>query len=207
MIEVNSDGSLDVRSGLLFNYLQMVFNQFKRKFNIEHLEEKPEEGFRKFTYDFERQNELIECNVVCVLMTALFFEAYIYDYCVRKKSSSYFKKYLDKLDPVAKWVIGTKLFSPIAMNEDSHHLDFLRKIFKARNELVHHKTKDSNTEGYSIDAKLYPEHCLKFIRDFAIEMKRIDPDDIFADMVKRHLESWMSYFAKDPSMYPLLWEA
>ena len=103
MFNIKNGEFENTRQGYLFGYAQMIFNQVKRLALIEMDKEEPE-GFRKFTHEYEKKSEMLECKVLCVLITTLFLESYIFDFCARKKSASYFKKYLDKLDPVAKWI-------------------------------------------------------------------------------------------------------
>ena len=43
---------------------------------------------------------------------ALFLESYIFDYCARRESGTFARKYVDRLDPVAKWIIIPRLIVP-----------------------------------------------------------------------------------------------
>lgn len=198
----------NTRQGYLFSYVQMIFNQFKRLALIETDKSEPE-GFRKFTHEYEKKAESLECKVLCILSTALFLEAYIFDYCARKKSASFFKKYLDKLDPVAKWVITTRLLLTEGISEDDEVIERLNKLFKTRNELVHHKTKNSEDfmSSPEIPEELEPIRCIRIIQDLLKKLLELDNEEQFADYVLSHLGSWAYHSSKDPKFYPIPWEA
>ena len=208
MFEQGKDGLEKHREGYLFSYLQIIFNQFRRYANIEADNSEPE-NYRKFTIEFEKKAELLECKILAALMTALFFEAYIYDYGARKKSANYITKYLDKLDPVSKWIVVTKLIAPPGLDESDEIFGRLRKLFSLRNELAHHKTKESNeymaTRDFPDD--FLPHLCIKLIIDVMKKLKELDDSEEFANLISDHIESWISYISKNSNLYPLLWEA
>lgn len=208
MFEQGKGGIEKMRKGHLFTYLQIIFNQFRRFANIEADTSEPE-GFRRFTHEFEKKAELLECKILAALMTAFFFEAYIYDYGARKKSAKFIGKYLDKLDPVSKWIIISKLFSSPGLDEGDEVMERLKKLFSLRNSLAHHKTKESNEFMSSPDflEEFLPHHCLKLIIDMMQKLKEIDPEEEFANFVLDHIKSWINYISKNSNLYPLLWEA
>src|SRR5258708_2316783 len=142
MIDLKPDRLTESQQGFLFVYAQIAFNQLRRFANLEEFQNAPQ-GFRKYTIDFERKAEFLECRILAVLSTALFLEAYIYDYCARKESDAFADKYLDKLDPVAKWIVIPRLIVPPGLDRGNEIFERLRKLFRLRNDLVHHKTKQS----------------------------------------------------------------
>lgn len=137
-------------------------------------------------------------------MTAVFLEAFIYDYCVRRKSANYVNKYLEKMDTISKFVIGTRLFATKGIPEDSHILEQMRQLFRLRNNLVHHKTKNSKSPTFSIPPEFEPIQCIKFLRDLCASMELIDPGDQFVDMIKYHINGWLSQLHRRPHVYPLI---
>jgi len=208
MFDLKPDGLTKSRQGYLFTYAQIAFNQFRRFANLQHFHDDPQ-GWRKFTIDFEREAELLECRILAVLSTALFLEAYIYDYGARRESGSYVEKYLDKLDPVAKWVVIPRLAAPPGLERGDNIFERLRKLFKLRNDLVHHKTKEAEnfTSPPKFPNDLQPNNCITLICDILTNLREVDPSDEFADFVLRHIQSWFKYCSKDSRFYPILWEA
>ena len=208
MFEQGKQGLEKNREGYLFTYLQIIFNQFRRFANIQANNSKPED-FRKFTVEFEKKAELLECKILAALMTALFFEAYIYDYGARKKSANYITKYLDKLDPVSKWIIIPKLIVPPGLDESDEIFERLRKLFSLRNELAHHKTKESNEFMATRDFpdEFLPHLCIKLILDVMKKLKKLDNSEEFANLINDHIGSWITHISKNSDLYPLLWEA
>jgi hypothetical protein len=208
MFELKPDGLTESRQGYLFTYVQIAFNQLRRFTNLQHPESNPP-GFRQYTIVEECKAETLECKILAVLATSLFLEAYMYDYCARKESGTYTSKYLEKLDPVAKWVIIPRLIVPPGLNRDDYSFERLRKLYKLRNELVHHKTKegDDYTNPPEFSDDLEPQHCIKLICDLLSQLNELDPSDDFGKFILNHIASWFKYAAKDKNLYPILWEA
>ncbi len=208
MFEIDKENITKTREGYLFVYAQICFNQVKRYANLLEFG-KEGEGFRQFTANIELEAEILECKISCVLSTALFFEAYAFDYCARKSSATYTQKYLDKLDPISKWVIGTKLFCDEGLDQGNEIIERLKKLFKLRNNLVHHKTKegDNYDQPPPFPDEFTPEKCIKLLSDFLLYLKTTDPSEDFADFVQDHIQSWFKYTAQDCDFYPILWEA
>lgn len=208
MFQIDQENITNTREGYLFVYAQISFNQVRRYANL--LDDDGEkDGFRKFTGEFEIEAEILECKISCVLSTALFFEAYAFDYCARKSSTTYVKKYIDKLDPVAKWIIGTKLFCNQGLDQGNEIIGRLGKLFSLRNNLVHHKTKEG--DNFEIPPpfpdEFTPEKCIKLVADFLVYLKELDETEEFAEFVLSHINSWFHYAAQESDFYPILWEA
>jgi hypothetical protein len=92
-----------------------------------------------------------QCRDISVVFSHLFMEAVIYDYGATNTSDTYMKKYVDKLDFLAKWVVIPKLVTGCPFPTDSKAFELLSKLKKARNDLVHFKTRkradNEKTEG------------------------------------------------------------
>ena len=122
-----------------------------------------------------------------VVFSALAVEAFINYYAVRKSSSSYFKNYLDNLNPVQKWFIVPQLFnSGRGLERGKEPLQGLEFLFRLRNDLVHAKPKTAVTldekgfhtepilENYydpSIDTA---DRCVSTVSDLVKSLHRID---------------------------------
>lgn len=207
MFQLKPDGLTESRQGYLFTYAQIVFNQSRRFINLTSSPEKYA-GWMLYTQEFQIEAEKLECKILAVLSTALFLEAYIFDYGARRESASYVDKFLDKLDPIAKWVVVPRLVVPPGLNRDDEVFERLRRLYKLRNDLVHHKTKISEyfTSPPEFPDNMEPHHCVKLIQDMLLKLRTADPEDKFADFVLRHIDSWINYVSKDSRFYPILWE-
>ncbi len=85
-------------------------------------------------------NQLLREACVAIVFAAAALEAYIYDYGARRKSATFMKKYVDKLDIVAKWVIVPQLVARKRFPTDRQGFQLLVALASARNELVHFKS-------------------------------------------------------------------
>ncbi|MEW5929772.1 MAG: hypothetical protein AB1941_20140 [Gemmatimonadota bacterium] len=208
MFQLTPDGLTQSRQGYLFTYMQVVFNQSRRFINL--MGEPPEyEGWMKYTQRFQIEAERLECRILAVVTSALFLESYIFDYGARRESATFVDKYLDKLDPVSKWIIIPRLIAPPGMNREDEVFERLRRLFKLRNDLVHHKTKaaENFTSPPDFPSDMEPFHCVKLVQDLLVNLHRVDPADEFAAFVLRHIDSWITYTSNDSRFYPILWEA
>ncbi len=165
MFKLTQEGLTETRQGYLFAYVQIVFNQARRFIALKG-DPPAYEGWMLFTQPIQIEAERLECRILAAITTALFLEAYIYDYGARRSSASFVDKYLDKLDPMAKWVLIPRLVAPPGISQDDEIFGRLRTLFKLRNDLVHHKTK----AGGSFDAPpefpadFDPHQCVKLIQ-------------------------------------------
>lgn len=209
---MNSEDSNNIneRSGYLLTYAQIVFNQVKR-FQILDNDNNAEsyEGWMKYTQSSQIESEKRECHILSIISTALFLEAYIFDYGARKESGSYIKKYLDKLDSVSKWIVVTRLVKPPGIPKDNHEIENLKKIFKCRNELAHHKTAPNGNlwEIPVLSETVTPKFCLQTMYNLLELNIQNDSDDHVAKFILKHIQSWDEYASKDSRFYPIIWEA
>ncbi len=220
------------RQGYLFAYAQISFNQLRRYANLQiaaqeheaHMKqirarikagdvptgsEMAPDGWRSFTREFELQAEQLECRILAVLSAALFLEAYIFDYCARRESGKFASKYIDRLDPVAKWIIVPRLIVPPGLDQSLELFERLGKLFRLRNELVHHKTKAAPvlSEPPVFPDDMQPGDCTRLLCDVLRALQAVDPQDDFGAFVLRHVSSWAHYASKNRGFYPILWEA
>lgn len=208
MFEIKPDELTETRQGYLFTYVQIIFNQSRRFVILEG--DPPEyESWMKYTQKFQIKAEKLETRILAVITTALFLEAYIYDYGARKHSAKFVEKYLDKLDPFAKWVIIPKLITPPGLDQNDEVFGRLKKLFTLRNSLVHHKTTSGGdfTTPPDFPNELEPHDCVQLVNDVLTKLYELDSTDEFAVFVLRHISSWIKYCSKDERFYPILWEA
>ncbi|HUU86352.1 MAG TPA: hypothetical protein VMX17_01195 [Candidatus Glassbacteria bacterium] len=188
MLKKTGDGYELARSGEFGIFLDIVCEQYKvysdfihKLPNINELE--PEEIVRL-------NHHQIDPLYICTVFSAMFLEAFIFDYGARKASGAFIKNYIDKLDPPAKWLIVTRLFNSEGIDSSSKCFELIDMLFKKRNKLVHSKTKEF-TEFESLLKKnptiLKPVECLDLVILVMNEILRIDPNEKYAEIVRDNL--------------------
>lgn len=198
------------RHGPLFIYLQIVYNQFTRWGRLQDINKsKRPSGFPRFaTWEQEIEGETRETRVLAIVTSALFLEAFIFDYIARRDSSNLAKR-LDKLEPPNKWLIGTRLVCAPGLKTDSQEYSGLKRLFSARNHFVHYK---SNSEGDVFDFpelpdNLLPWDCLDIVGMNLKKLSDLDPDEDIAPLLLRHIRAWVDVSSRDPEFYPVLTNA
>jgi hypothetical protein len=146
-------------------------------------------------------NEINKCVVLVIVFSAIAVEAYIYDYAARNLSDTFAKNYLDKLDPISKWVIIPRLVTGKELPRDHRWFELLNKLFLQRNKIVHEKSSSppikfedalSYFKRLQLNSELTDKTAKEAIELLDIlpnEMREIDPDEI----------SWIhGYLLSDP---------
>lgn len=129
--------------------------------------------------------ELSKYSCVAIVFSAMAVEAYIYDYAARNLSSSFVRKYLDRLDLISKWVIVPRLVTGKAFPTGGRGFELLRKLKQTRDGLVHAKSRElpeSSDESWTEkpDPAELPEvakQALEALELLAIDLERIDPSE------------------------------
>jgi len=85
-------------------------------------------------------NDLVREACVAIVFAAAALECYIYDYGARHKSDTFMRKYVDKLDIVAKWVLVPQLVAGKPFPSDRQGFELLQTLASARNQLLHFKS-------------------------------------------------------------------
>lgn len=145
-----------------------------------------------------------EC--IAVTFAAMCLEACIWDYAACNKSKRYTENHLDKLDFVSKWVVIPELLcgtdiTKVAV-ENTCLLEGLRNLRKARNALVHPKSKPTtpaNSEelirAINPERAIAAKDALHLIRHLLGELEKVDKTDWwffktdeYRDIIKRSQE-------------------
>jgi len=133
--------------------------------------------------DNEQRTELIlkrlSCRDTVIVFSHLFLEAVIFDYGATNFSDSYIKKYIDKLDILAKWVVIPRLVTGNPFPTDSQAYELLQKLVKARNGLVHFKTKKLSGKNLledmesMIERKISVSECFNCMSEALNELSKL----------------------------------
>ena len=113
MISEDTAGKTIFRVGDMSSFLSIIEEQFKVYSDFLH--KRPVIENLEHEQILRLNHHQIDPLYITTIFTALYLEAFIYDYCSRKESSS-FAKSIDKLDPPTKWIIGTRLCNPTGID-------------------------------------------------------------------------------------------
>ena len=140
-------------------------------------------------YDACKELDLLEeerdqsCIIACVF-TALYFEAFIYDYAASCLGDKYVIDHLDRLDFISKWIVIPRLTVGKELEKSKHAYAALRKLHKDRNSLVHLKSREmplSNEEMVKYlaqresDMQRAAENCQAAFKVVVEELRELDP--------------------------------
>ena len=137
-----------VRNSAISIYSQIARENYRNllavKSQLQVIEEKisaPGDGDKEKEFELMKlEGEINKCISIVIVFSAIAVEAYIYDYVSRNLSDAFVKNYLDKLDPVSKWVIIPRLVIGKELPREHRWFDILKKLIKQRNRLVHEKS-------------------------------------------------------------------
>lgn len=90
---------------------------------------------------YQLEEERDQCADCVVVFSAMYLEAFIYDYAASCLGDGYVQSHLDKLDMVSKWLVVPRLVTGKQISKDSQAFEALRFLHKSRNSLVHLKSK------------------------------------------------------------------
>lgn len=88
-------------------------------------------------------DEMYQASILVIVFSAMYLEAFIYDYAATSLGDSYVKAHLEKLDLVSKWLIIPRLINGKHINKESKAYELLKKLSTIRNSLVHFKSTNA----------------------------------------------------------------
>jgi len=125
----------------------------------------------------EKNDAIERFAIVVILFCALAAEAFINDYGIENCSKNYFKKYLDKLDLISKWIIIPRMVTGEELDPGSKIMQDLSWLVGLRNKLVHSKSRKIPIDKIEKSDFFWIEDAdrsLETIRNLIAELKRID---------------------------------
>ena len=127
-----------------------------------------------------------------VTFGAMCLEAFIYDYAAHNFSDAYVKNYIDKLDLVSKWVIIPRLILGRDFPRDAKAFEYLVKLVKYRNELVHAKSAPlyQGDNDYEFFKSIRPRMKKEIERETYMRMRNLSPHEMVKEVLSalRRLE-------------------
>ena len=119
---------------------------------------------------------------VVTVFSHLFLEATIYDYGATNLSDSYMKKYIDRLNFLSRWVVIPRLVTGKTFPTQSQAYQMLGKVNRARNGLVHFKTRRvlgqtvSQAFETSMENHIAPSECFDCMSEALRELRNLGPE-------------------------------
>lgn len=95
----------------------------------------------------DREDRKAANGIKTIVFSAMAIEAAVFDLAAIQLGDKVATIYLDKMDLLGKWMIVPRLICGRSLREDSPALNALRGLVKARNALVHHKSREWDREG------------------------------------------------------------
>lgn len=108
---------------------------------------------------FEIQNQHLKNEIQGLICLSIFFEALINEVAITELGKSFFEKNLDKLSPLPKWNVISKIVFDKNLDTSRHYYSHIKKVIEERNRLVHYKTSSANSK------KLIEPERLKILKD------------------------------------------
>jgi hypothetical protein len=128
-----------------------------------------------------------ECGLAVILFAAIAIEAHINEYGSRRLGESCFKRHIDKLGTVSKWVLVPRLITGREVPRDCHAFQLLVDLFRWRNQLVHPKAKDIIFKDFVGDVEkrlddrsklfAFAPQAIKALEELAKAAQMLHPDD------------------------------
>lgn len=100
------------------------------------------------------EDRAFEAGVKATIFAALSVEAAINDYAAWQLGDSFFDSHLSSLDVMSKWVVIPKLVCGKTIDKSGPAYSALRQLIKARNELVHNKSRHLDPSDPDLALKL-----------------------------------------------------
>jgi hypothetical protein len=129
------------------------------------------------------ESEADECSAVVIVFAAMCLEAFIYDYGAVHTSDSFMDKYVDKLPPVAKWVVVPKIVTGVDFPRETQAFELMGKLMKARNDMVHFKSfgvpfgdEKKMRELINKPPLISAQDAYKTVSLVMTELRKIDPE-------------------------------
>ena len=88
------------------------------------------------------ERDALTAGVQAIVMSAMCFEAAIYNYAATQLGDGYVRKHLDRLGVIAKWVVIPRIVCGREVRKDQIAFATFREVISERNRLVHWKSED-----------------------------------------------------------------
>jgi len=95
----------------------------------------------------DREDRKAANGIKTIVFSAMAIEAAVFDLAAIQLGDKVATMYLDKMDLLGKWMIIPRLICGRSLKENGPAFNGLKGLVKARNALVHHKSREWDREG------------------------------------------------------------
>ena len=173
-----------------FERLDPEFKKIKKEIDsivseCDSPEDPPDEYYLKHLEIEPIEEERDQSCIIAVVFTAMYFEAFIYDYAASCLGDNYSKEHLDKLDFIAKWMVIPRLVTGKEISKSGQAYQALKQLHRDRNSLVHLKSREMNFNAEEmanflaqreIEIQASVKNCRLALEQVVEELLEIDPD-------------------------------
>jgi hypothetical protein len=161
------------RSGTLtYVYAEMAEEAYEA-YQVEKNKRIPAPATDEFPEErLERDSRMTKLGIKSIVFTAMALEAGVFELAAINLGDETTKEYLDKLDVVSKWFLVPQLICGHSLAEKGPALNNLKTLVKARNLLVHCKSKPF--PGYQADTSSptgWSEQSMKAVKAHFLEVE------------------------------------
>ena len=141
---------LDAKSAEFFDICEDSYRNFQKS-KAEFHRIKNKKSGKKWDDLLDIGAEMRHHFASTIVFGAMCLEAFIYDYAAHHFGDTFAKNYLDSLNFVSKWVVIPKLVTGKDFPTDGQAFERLKNLAKARNDLVHHKSRKRPSEDAELE--------------------------------------------------------
>lgn len=121
---------------------------------------------------YNRSSQKTKHAIKSIVFSAMCVEAAINDYAGTHLGDKYFESHLSSLDVVSKWVVIPKLVCGNELDKSSAAFGALKTLIRARNQLVHSKSRELGPVGPELVEQLEFANK-KFTQDFKNSLRAL----------------------------------
>ena len=140
-IYVEHPRDTSARMNTLYNiYFDIAQEEYVKCLNVEAIDDSEMHEGEKSDLSYKATGHAIKA----IVFSAMCVESAINDYAGTQLGDNYTEKHLASLDVISKWVIIPKLVCGKSIDKSGPAFNALKNLIKARNKLVHNKSKELN---------------------------------------------------------------
>lgn len=140
-IYVEHPRDTSARMNTLYNiYFDIAQEEYVKCLNVEAIDDREMHEGEKSDLSHKATGHAIKA----IVFSSMCVESAINDYAGTQLGDNYTEKHLASLDVLSKWVIIPQLVCGKSIDKSGPAFNALKKLVKARNKLVHNKSKELN---------------------------------------------------------------
>jgi hypothetical protein len=168
-IYVDHPRDSSARINTLYNiYFDIAQEEYVKCLNVEAVDTSGMHEGEKSELSYQATGHAIKA----IVFSSMCVESAINDYAGTQLGDGYAEKHLNNLDVLSKWVVIPKLVCGKSIDKSGPAFNALKKLIKARNKLVHNKSKELNPSDPNLSEYLAKSE-IDFKSDFENSLKAL----------------------------------